>query len=47
MRSKLARGEAMDNRVALEVPRFDKHMSEDLELGKTLAMTDREVAHGQ
>ena len=41
--SKLAQGEAMDNRVALEVHGLDKHVSEDLELGKGLAMTDSEV----
>ena len=34
----------MDNRVALEVHGLDKHVSEDLELGKGLAMTDSEVA---
>ena len=34
----------MDNRVALEVHGLDNHVSEDLELGKGLAMTDNEVA---
>ena len=34
----------MDNMVALEVPGLEKHASEDLELGKGLAMTDSEVA---
>ena len=34
----------MDNRVALEVPGLDMYASEDLELGKGLAMTDSEVA---
>ena len=35
--------ETMDNRVALEVPGLDMYASEDLELGKGLAMTDSEV----
>ena len=34
----MGRGEAMDRKVAVEVPGLDKHESEDLELGEALSM---------